>query len=381
MGIILTGLVFFSCTLKNSTREASIVPETKAQQPQLLLKEPWEMKWAKALSVGRQEGLVLVYTSAEASMREELRKSFTEKFGIKLAFVVGSSSEMANKIRTERNYGLYLPDAYITGYTTLINVVKPHGDILEPIEPILLLPEVIDTKAWLGGKGPYIDKDKMVIGMAAQFMRYLTRNTELIKEGEITSFPDLLKPQYKGKMILRDPTGAGTGNAWVGFMVRLWGLDKTQDYLRQFVQQEPVITRDIRLQLESLAHGKYALGVGTSGDTTAEFIKLGAPLASVRTTHGGVILPGGGSLGLPSKQAHPNAAIIFINWLLSREGQSAFVRGYGQPTTRLDVSSEGIDPSLLPQPGEAIYMADEESAILQGKLTVVAREIFLPIMR
>lgn len=380
LAILVLGAVFIGCrsqvSQEQATRQTPSVRENIAP-----VKLEWEGRWDKYLLEARKEGMVMVYTSQGPEMRESLRKNFTDKYGIKLDFVAGSTSETVNKIRTERRYGLYLVDVLIVGYTTLINELKPYGDIIEPVEPVLFLPEVVDPRVWRGEQMPFIDKDKMVIGMSAQFMRYITRNTDQIKEGEINSFNDLLKPQYKGKIIMRDPTTSGTGNAWVSFMVKLWGLEQAKDYLKQYVQQEPVITRDTRLQMESVARGKYPVGVATSGDATAEFVKLGAPVAVVRTQHGGVILPGGGSLGLPSKRPHPNAASIFVNWLLSKEGQTAFVMGYGQPSSRTDVPRGDIHTSLFPEPGEKVYLTSEEDAINQGKLTGLAREIFFPASR
>lgn len=377
--LVLLLLSFSGCKAPES-REPAKTTEVVSQKA-LTEKQGWEAKWDKHLQEAKKEGLVMVYTSQGPDMREGLRKTFTDKYSIKLEFVAGSTSEIVNKIRTERRFGLYLVDALIVGYTTLINELKPPGDVLEPVEPVLILPEVLDPKAWQNEQMPFIDKSKMVVGMAAQFTRFVTRNSDLVREGEIASFPDLLKPQYKGKMILRDPTTSGTGNAWVGFMVRIWGQEKARDFLKQFVQQDPVLTRDTRLQIESVARGKYPLGIATSGDATAEFIKLGAPVAIVHTEEGGMILPGGGSLGIPGSRPHSNAAAIFINWLLSKEGQTAFVRGYGQPSSRTDVSRESIPSVLLPRPGEKIYLTSEEEAINQGKLTVFAREIFFPPSR
>ncbi len=384
--IVISKTVFFTLSLilvlvACKSKLSLATPEVKSISESIAVSEVktgWEGKWGKYLQEGKKEGLVVVYTSQGPEMREELRKVFTEKYGIKLEFVAGSTSEIVNKIRTERLYRLYLVDALIVGYTTLINELKPHGDIIEPVEPLLFLPEVINTKVWRDEQMPFIDRDKMAIGMAAQFVRYVTRNSDIIKEGEINSFYDFLKPQYKGKIIMRDPTTSGTGQGWVALTVKLWGLEKARDYLKQFAQQEPWLTRDTRFQIEAVARGKYPLGVATSGDITAEFIKLGAPVAVVRTEHGGLMSPSGGSLGIPTKRPHPNAAVVFINWLLTKEGQTALVRGYGQPSARMDVSREGIHPSLFPEPGEKIHVNTEEDIIYQVKLIPFAREIFFP---
>lgn len=49
---------------------------------------------------------------------------------------------------------------------------------------------------------------------------------------------------------------------------------------------------------------------------------------------------GSGNLALLKNPGHPNATKVFVNWFLSKEGQSAFLRALGQPTRRLDVDTQ-----------------------------------------
>ena len=73
---------------------------------------------------------------------------------------------------------------------------------------------------------------------------------------------------------------------------------------------------------------------------------------------------------------HPNATTVFVNWLLSKEGQTLFIKGFGNPSARADVTGEGLNPLLFPQPGEKIYPETEEViAVWRGKMMAVNKAV------
>lgn len=378
--IILLGYFIVSCTPEKviSPAKQVLVNTTTSSA---VMKQGWEIEWEKVVEAAKKEGKVSVYNQWGATARIEIARAFKEKFGIDIEFTsVGKGTELVTKMENERRAGLFLADLIGTGNTTMLTEMKPAG-FLAPIEPMLILPEVTDPKIRLGGR-IFLDKQKLIIPLIAQFNSYVDRNTDLVKEGEIKSYHDLLDPRWKGKIMMGDPTVAGSGNSWVSFMTRLWGLDKTRDYLRQFVKQEPVISRDLRLLVEWLAKGKYQAGAALHPSTLMEFKKLGAPVAKVRVKEGGSLTSSSGSIALPSGQIpHPNATKVLINWLLTREGQTLFSKSIFMPSARIDVPvPEGLEDSV-PLPGEPILVEDEEESLFKGKLMGIAREIVAPLMR
>ncbi len=284
----------------------------------------WQADWQATIKAAQKEGKVVVYEQWGPKARTELGRAFKQKFGIDIEFVsAGTSTQLVPKLTQERSAGLYLADIIAAGTTTAITQMRPAG-MLAPIDQMLILPDVKDPKTWRDGK-LYLDKEKLVIGMSLDFASYLARNTEQVKEQEIKSYYDLLNPKWKGKILLHDPTINGPGNGWVFAMAGLLGMDKTKDYLRQLVKQEPALVSDYRLQVEWLAKGKYALVAGIHAPTISEFIKLGAPVAKLRVKEGGLATSGAGALSIPSgRMPHPNAAKLFINWILTKEGQTLF---------------------------------------------------------
>lgn len=75
---------------------------------------------------------------------------------------------------------------------------------------------------------------------------------------------------------------------------------------------------------------------------------------------GTVITTGIGAISLINRAAHPNAAKLFINWFLSKEGQTLYSRAYNSHSARVDVPTEGIDPATLRVAGEKYYNSETE---------------------
>ena len=76
---------------------------------------------------------------------------------------------------------------------------------------------------------------------------------------------------------------------------------------------------------------------------------------------------------------HPNAAKVFVNWILSREGAAIYSKAHGYAATRRDVSTEGIDPILIPRPNENLLGEDYEVA--KEGMRKLAAEIFRDLTR
>ncbi|MBI4333184.1 MAG: extracellular solute-binding protein [Chloroflexi bacterium] len=372
--LVLVTLVAIGCAVPAAPVAA---PQEKAAAPKTSAKADWETKWESTLAEAKKEGSVSVYSTFMADQRVLLSQAFKARFGIELDFSpFARGAEIQAKVEAERRAGLYLADAFGVGTTTLIATMKPAG-LLGPVEPLLMLPEVKDPKAWRREQFPFMDKDRYVIVFIAGLQRYLAYNTDMIKEGEITTYKDVLKPQFKGKITLNDPTVTGAGNAMMGHLARdLWTPEEAGDFLRRLIKdQEANIQRDKRLHVEQVARGKYPVGVGTTPDGVAEFLEVGAPIASVKLKEGYKTSSSGGSIAVPTRMAHPNAGLVFLNWLLTNEGQRLAARGFGMPSLRLDVPTEGIHPLFIPEPTDKIFLDSEEDIIFRGQMLDVAKKI------
>ncbi len=327
--------------------------------------EGWEANWEKTLVAARKEGEVLLYGNMLAETSRALPPAFQEKFGIKLDIVVLPGALGGTKLNSEYRAGIYMADAMIAGGTTLITMNKPEGN-LTPMEPLLILPEVKDANAWTDNALPYVDKDTQALGFIKSYAPGVVRNTQMVKEGEVGSYRDLLKPQWKDKLTMSDPSIPGTAASGLASLVAYWGRDAALDYLKAVGKQDAILMRDQRLQVEWLARGKYPLALWPRTESLVEFILVGAEIAPIPISEGGLLSSGASVVGMPKKPQHPNAAIVFLNWLLSKEGQALYSKTVGIPSFRVDIPpAEGYPPIMMPPSGKKLFVDNEEKSLLE----------------
>lgn len=314
----------------------------------------------------KQEGEVVIMLGRAAS--RQVRPVFVEfekKYGVKTTSVVGSGAENADKLIAERDTGLYTADLWMGGATSMNTRLVPKGG-LDPIEPLLMLPEVTDKSLWWSNRHLYGDKDqKLIFFFAASPTSYLAYNTQMVDPNEIQSWWDLLNPKWKGKILSRDPTVSGTGVGLIGFYFSpLLG----QDFLRRlYTEQDVTLTRDGRQGAEWLALGKYPWYFIPSGNDPREAKGQGLPVDDiVRPMKEGTWISSGGtgSIAHINRAAHPNAAKLFVNWWLSKEGQLLFMKQNPEDETlREDISKDDVLPEYRRQPGAQYTHLDSDTQV------------------
>lgn len=376
--VVFLSVSVLACTApqKASTKPDTLPPtaESEGKLPAKPSLSEWELKWDNILKAAKKEGRVVIYTGAGSELRTGLTKAFQSTYkDIDLEFFAGRGPEITQKLLSEHRAGLFLADVYISGATTSLSQLKPAGALV-PLEPYLILPEVIDPKAWFEGELPFVDKDKINLAFIAFPSPSVTINTRLVKEAEMKSYRDLLDPKWKGKIVMDDPTSAGPGLKWFGVTGKRI-LD--YDYMRQLVRQEPVIMRDARLPVEWVAQGKYSLGIALWSPIITEFQRAGTPLKQILMMEGSYISSSIGTLAIIKGTPHKNATHLFVNWLLSKEGQLAWSKADRRQSARVDIPIDHLDREQTRQPGTKYVSGDDEELLLeQPKQADLAKEIF-----
>ena len=327
----------------------------------------WQKKWEDTLSAAKKEGEVLIYLNAPSGAREAISDAFYKKFGLKVGVVLGSGEMLTSKLISEYQSGLHQVDLFMPGATSILRAGS-HG-IMARLEPMLILPEVRDPRNWLDNKLPYYDKGGVAFGYLAVTNPAIVYNSDLVKEGEITSPSDLLKPQWKGQTVMYDPSVSGSGLSGSYFLTLEWGgNEKVFEYITAMIKkQDTIMTREMGQQAEWVARGKYKVALWPMLAPISQFMKAGAHLAAASIKEKERVGSSNGALGAPAKPAHPNAAIVFINWYLSREGQAVVVKAMGAGSARTDVSTEGVHPIYIPKPGLKYNIENEETTLLRPK--------------
>ncbi len=364
-------ILLVSCSPQQLSGPAPTAAESRL--PTAAPKESWQPEWEKLQSLAKTEGSLLIYGEQGAPVVNAIKQDFGTKYGINVDFYTGRTAEVAGKLLAERNARLYLVDVYMSGTPTAMEVLKPQG-VLDPLEPILILPDVLDGKAWFEGKIPWVDKDRTQIAFLAVPMHDVAINTDLAKPAEINSYKDLLNPKWKRNFSLNDPSTGGAGASWFSAMAE--GI-MNLDFLRQVAKQEPIIIRDQRLQVEWVARGKYPLGIALSPQILSEFRTVGAPIKAIVPIEGTYVTQTTGAVSLINKAPHPNAAKLFINWLLSKEGNYPVAKAHGNHSARLDVPTDYLDEETLRQPGIKYFNAmGEDYARIKREHLKTAVEVF-----
>lgn len=357
-----------------SNRSGVNLSDTKA--PQEKSGAEWEIKWAKMLQGAKREGKVVIYGSSAAAALQGAIPEFKKKFGIDMEVTVGTPAQLVVKIAAERAAGLNIQDVFIVGQNTHFTETIPRN-WAAPMEAELILPEVRDTNNWFDGKLPFQDKEKRVFSFLYYPTMNIAVNSDLVKEGDIKSYFDLLQPRWKGKIILNDPAVAGT--AFNGFTTFIHYKVLDLDYFRQLAKQGQVI-RDRTLQVDWVARGKYSVIIWPDTTEFSRYRDAGAPLKQVSLQEGNYLTNGGSVTTLLNQNPHPDATRVFINWLFGREGQLFMQKATGYNSSRVDIGAEGLDPLNARQAGVKYYpganLSIEWINNEEAKYRTWAREIF-----
>lgn len=328
--------------------------------------EAWQAEWEKTVKAAEAEGQVTLYIAGYGKVIDsgEFQKAYPK---IKVVSVTGSGTQLSKRIAAERRAEKYLADIYNGGGNSLYQVLFLNK-ILDPIKPALLLPEVLDASKWWEGKHKYIDKEGEHIFVYEGNVSgggNPAINTQLIKTGDFKSYWDFLTPKLKGKIVSVDPRQVrGAGGSW-GFIY--YHPELGEKFIRRFYgEMDVTMVGDLRQAVDWLANGKVALCLPCQDSTVVKAKNQGLPVSSFPPYHfkeGINISSAFGQLALVNRSPHPNAAKVFINWYLSRAGQTAFqkimsIPGDPKNSRRLDVPKDHIPPEEQRRDGLAYFDTD-----------------------
>jgi iron(III) transport system substrate-binding protein len=321
-----------------------------APQPSLGQEKGWEKRWSDTLAAARKEGKLVLAAAPDPLLRETLPQRFTARYGIQVEYLAGRSSEMSTRLRAERQAERYTLDVVTAGIQTMAAILY-REKMLDPVKPVLILPEVTDSTRWRKGKLWFVDPEEMyILRLFNSASATFHINTKHVKPEELTSIKSLLHPKWRGKISVFDPTVPGTGsNTAAQLYVQVGEAFVKSLYL----EQKPVISRDKRQMEEWLARGTYPISFGARGEEVERLQKEGFPIASAPSLPDAPesVSAASGLIALVNKAPHPNAARVFINWLASREGAETFSRAQLHATTRNDVDESFLPAHVVPRPG------------------------------
>jgi iron(III) transport system substrate-binding protein len=320
----------------------------------------WENDWNQLAAAAAREGELRVYGHPGPKRRDAMLE-FERAFpAIDLKITAASvSSEEDARLQAEWEGGVFKWDVLAKGDRWLIKTYEKLNH-LQPIEALIVRPDILDDANWIGGfRANFMDAAGRYLFM---FHIYTAETafirTDLVNQSEIATQGDLAKPRFRGRIGWVDPRMGGMAAVQASFIHRTHGSSVVRQLL---TTQEPQIFANAQQLMQNMLRTDniwIAIGIGRPVLKKFTDEGLGATIEKLECpdclAQGGT----GGFLAVPKTAPHPNAAKLFVNWMLSSAGQTAWTRISEENSRRLDVPVG--NPERNPAPDSALYAFDLE---------------------
>ena len=318
----------------------------------------WQDEWNRTIKAAEQEGQLILYSLSEIG--EAISNTgFQKKFPkIKVSVVTARGGEHVSRIMAERRAGKFLADVGNLGNTSPYTLYQ--SKVLEPIASSYILPEVKDESKWWQGKQHFIDPEgKYILVYVGAPLFLVGYNTKSVNPSSFKSYWDLLDPKWKGKIVVFDPKAGGFAATRDRFFYHNPELGP-QFLRRLFGEMAPTLYARYPQGEDWLAAGKYSLCL-CRHQSISEAKSQGLPvdlMEPAQFKEGVGVETRAKTMVLMNQAPHPNAAKVFLNWFLSREGQSDFqktsakyIDAGAEGSLRIDISKDEIAPRNRLNPG------------------------------
>lgn len=272
---------------------------------------------AKLVAAAKKEGKVVVYAAYSAADANMFKAAFEKKYPfIKFEYFRAGKDKLLSRYLTEVKAGQFLPDVYQSSIFPMMTLMQQK-----------LLGKYVSPE-----RAAYNDvfKDKegywTAVYLNAMTMAY---NTRMVKPDEVPkSYLDLLQPKWKGKMGLDL-----NKTEWYVAMMQMMGEEKGKKYMEALTKQDIQARDGNTITGQLLVAGEFPLVISQYPTSVEEYKKLGAPIEWVALEPHFVYSI---VMGVTAKQPHPAAGRLFVDFVLSEEGQKV-MRALSRVPARRDV--------------------------------------------
>lgn len=267
------------------------------------------------------EKFVSLYIAMSAEDLAKLARAFGAISGIEPRTLGLGGRGMAPRLQIEQRAGHFEADiSMTTGYDT--DLMKRSG-LLAPYRP----PE---TRDFLPG---YFDRDGYwAAGFALTDV--VMFNTAKLAANGLTApaaWTDFARPEWRGKFAIF----AGSVS-WYAALRRVLGAAPAEQLVRSLGANAPIVTATRQLAADGVASGEFLAALAVFGYEADRLRRSGHPVNYVNAPPTVAEMT---TLALVKNAPHPNAARLFIRWLLSRPGQAWMVANIGRISARKDVAN------------------------------------------
>jgi ABC-type Fe3+ transport system substrate-binding protein len=294
----------------------------------------------------KEEKTLVVYNSMELIDASALVEAFKKRHPyIEAKLFRLGGTQMPVRVLQEHRAGVHLADVIQAGDFVFYEISR--ADLFQPYDS----PE---RRAY-----PDDFKDKEGVWTSTSHNAgVISYNSSLVKPDDAPkSYADLLNPKWKGKMLLDI-----NGPEWYAGMLQVLGREKGLQFMKSLAKQELNFRQSKVLANQVLTSGEFSVLVNNYEHLVQTVKKKGAPVNSVAADP---VLSRVHTIALTRNAPHPNVGRLYIDFVLSEEGQK-ILRGFGRSSSR-----KGIDPDELQKKGVKLYVTDMS---LAKDLAVIDKE-------
>ena len=298
---------------------------------------------ARLVQRAKQEGTLSLYTSLAPTESKPLAEAFEKKYGVKVELWRALSDKVLQRAVSESQANRHAMD-----------VVETNGPEMEAIAQEKVLAELYS---------PYL-ADLPEGGIPAHRLWYPDRlnffvvgyNTEKVKRADIpATYEGFLDPKWKGRIGLE-----ATDSEWMAAIVKKWGEAKGMDFFRKLAAMQPDMRKGHVLLAQLVATGEVPVGLTMYNANIESLKKKGAPIDLV-PVQPVIARPQG--IGVAKNAPHPAAALLFVDFVLSPEGQKLY-ESMGRVPASTKVKSHLNDfPFVMTDPSTVLKESQKWEAL------------------
>lgn len=257
---------------------------------------------SKIAAEAKREGQVVMYTSLNLKDSVPLTEVFEKRTGVKVSLWRASSEKVLQRAVTEARAGRFTPD-----------ILETNGPEMEALYRERLMEEFYSPH-FRDLPAAAFPRHRHYVADRFNFFT-IGYNTDLVKPAEVpNSYEDLVHPRWAGRVGIE-----GGDVDWFGAMVKYMGEEKGMAFFRKLAESRPQIRTGHTLMAELVASGEIPLAATIYNHNVERLAVKGAPVKwkAINPTFGRP-----NAIGVAKKAPHPYAAMLFVDFMLSKEGQT-----------------------------------------------------------
>jgi iron(III) transport system substrate-binding protein len=322
LGVIAVAAATAAATAAASAQQAKTPPPPTAKQ--------LHAATAKLVTAARKGGTLNFYTSADQVTCQRMADAFSKKYGIKVTFTRLTSGPIAARYAAEAQAGKEAADAVMIADAPFFGNALKNG-WTQPVNPT-----TVPNVATLEKKFKFYGS----VGIGVSRLTGIVINTNNVKGDDVPkTWSDITKPRWKNKLIAGDPRTVPVNLGMWKQLRSTYGDDFVSTMGKQGIQWAQSLVTGI----QSVAAGERDAAFGANELHMAPLL-ASAPNAPVKMIH--LTGPDMGfvwNAGVSKNSPNPAAGQLFVNWLLSGQGQLLF-NGIGNNSVLPKVAIKGSVP-------------------------------------